>query len=1311
MKVYLNPVEVYLRKYTAVCLLLPLFVCAVEAQSFYSGQAARAVIGQTTFSAGTANAQAYILGGASGVAYSNGYLWIADSNKLGFTPSNNRVLLFSASEVPGPKDDLSTVQSGDVQCHLCGFPAFNVLGQADYMSNNPGSGNSATPGVKGTGYMQTPSGVATDGTILAVADTDNNRVLIWNSLPLASIGIQPNIVLGQANFTAHASGLTRSSLAGPVGVWVQNGKLFVADTSNSRVLIWNSIPTQSGQPADLVLGEPDFTSRPGRTPSSTAANRLYFPTSVTSDGTRLFVADTGNSRVLIWNSIPTTTDQPADLVLGQPDMTSMASNNTGVCGGSVLCAASLNFPAFALSDGAHLYVSDTGDNRVLVFNSIPTANSANADVVLGQPSFSSDINTSQTVSITSTVVDNTGAVDTVPSPTGLAWDGANLYVSDPSNRRVLLFTPADTPLPDYSVVNTASGPAFIRQEGIVSLFLTAGGVITANDTVSISIQSKAYTYTVKAGDTLDAIAKGLVSAINTGTGDPNVTALFAGAGTASVYLSSKIANAGFDSILLSTTSSNTANVNSIASGGYLTSGTAGTGSAGMLVEIDGTNLSDTTNSNANQVAAQTAVQVYMDGLPVPLFSISPTQIIAQVPFSFTNGTAPSGSISSVAGTDRNSVSVYVRTVHNNGSVTVTNATPLYIAPANPGLFDAQAFPGQPRPWPALNAFHQSGNPNVIVSVDGSVHAGDIATLTINSRNYTYTVVAADTLTTIQNALINKAVNDPDVTASRGAAFNRIVLTARVSGAAGTGIPVSATVSGTGATLLLSAYSAATCCNVTPNSLITPANPAAPGELINVNATGLGILSNNTATNTVTATLGGSDAQVISAGLVSGSQSAEQIQMIVPTNLSPNQFTQLYVAQNAFISNIVTIPVGSAVQAGPPGVGFASSPLVVGPPTLVFANQNLGMSRTTQSVTVYNPGAAAQSVNVDGGNLGSFAMGANSCGASLAPLTSCTVNITYNTGGTGVNRGSLTISAAGSLPQVVSLTGYTVAGFEILSRYSGAALDVTGYSSSDGAVLQQWAYLSGANQQWSFVPVGDGSFTIVSSLSGKVLDVTGLSTVNGAIIQQWDSLGTANQRWTLVLTPDGYYKIRNVMSGKVLDVTGLSTANGAVIQQWDSYADPGNQQWQIVPVQYYKIRNLNSGKVLDVQGTSNADGALIQQWDSYADPGNQQFQLIPVPGSGLYFSIMSRRGGKVFDVINQSTQSDANIQQYDSLARTNQQWSFLSTDVGGAFEIENNASGRALDMTGFSTVNGALVQQWDYLSGANQKWVLVPLGVQ
>ena len=107
------------------------------------------------------------------------------------------------------------------------------------------------------------------------------------------------------------------SLRAPQGVWMQNGKLFVADAQNHRVLIWNSIPTANEQPADIVLGQDNMNAAdeldPIKKNITIGADSLLTPTSVSSDGVRLFVTDLGLNRVLIWNTIPTRNHQPADI--------------------------------------------------------------------------------------------------------------------------------------------------------------------------------------------------------------------------------------------------------------------------------------------------------------------------------------------------------------------------------------------------------------------------------------------------------------------------------------------------------------------------------------------------------------------------------------------------------------------------------------------------------------------------------------------------------------------------------------------------------------------------------------------------------------------------------------------------------------------------------------------------------------------------------------------------------------------------------------------------------------------------------------
>jgi len=149
-----------------------------------------------------------------------------------------------------------------------------------------------------------PSGLSSGGTRLVMADTWNNRVLIWNTAPMSARA--PDLVLGQPNFTANDAGRGRGQMNWPVSTSTDGTRLVVTDTMNDRILIWNSFPTTNGQPADLVL------DGDGNEPSK---SRIEWPWGVWTDGRRLAVSNTTIGSVLIWNNFPTTDDQPADVLL------------------------------------------------------------------------------------------------------------------------------------------------------------------------------------------------------------------------------------------------------------------------------------------------------------------------------------------------------------------------------------------------------------------------------------------------------------------------------------------------------------------------------------------------------------------------------------------------------------------------------------------------------------------------------------------------------------------------------------------------------------------------------------------------------------------------------------------------------------------------------------------------------------------------------------------------------------------------------------------------------------------------------------
>ena len=156
-----------------------------------------------------------------------------------------------------------------------------------------------------------------------------------------------------------------------------------------------------------------------------------------------------------------------------------------------------------------------------------------------------------------------------------------------------------------------------------------------------------------------------------------------------------------------------------------------------------------------------------------------------------------------------------------------------IVPQNPGIF---AQPGTD-PRVAMMMQRIGTQASGTVSVDGSINAGDVGTVTIEDRSYSYTVQASDTLASVRDALIVLINQDPKVQAFAAVSFTRIRLMARVPGPEGDGITFTAS-NATGAQLIMTAFNTALCCaNTGP---VTPANPALPAETINIYATGLGL---------------------------------------------------------------------------------------------------------------------------------------------------------------------------------------------------------------------------------------------------------------------------------------------------------------------------------------------------------------------------------------------------------------------------------------------------------------------------------------
>ncbi|MEM1001077.1 MAG: NHL repeat-containing protein [Bacteroidota bacterium] len=180
-------------------------------------------------------------------------------------------------------------------------------------------------------------------------------------------------------------GSEKNPFLAPRGIFVSKGKLFVSDTGRNRVFIWNNIPTETFQEPDVILGQESIDETGRNAKSKVSSSTLQYPSGIWSDGKQLIVADAWNHRVLIWHEIPTKNAQEADVVLGQPNFSTNQPNVYGQA--SDPDANTLNWPYGVFSDGTHLWIADTGNRRVLFFNEIPKSNFSKADRVIGKPNF------------------------------------------------------------------------------------------------------------------------------------------------------------------------------------------------------------------------------------------------------------------------------------------------------------------------------------------------------------------------------------------------------------------------------------------------------------------------------------------------------------------------------------------------------------------------------------------------------------------------------------------------------------------------------------------------------------------------------------------------------------------------------------------------------------------------------------------------------------------------------------------------------------------------------------------------------------
>ena len=449
------------------------------------------VIGQTSLSGKSANA-----GGISatslalalsqitntGIAIdSAGNLWVSDT-------ANNRVVRYPAAL-------LQKGQNGPI--------ADLVIGQNDFVSRIQ-----ATTVTSKTNLIQ-PLGLSFDATGHLLVVDSGRRVLVYpagvatNGVALRIMGLDPTVsTSGQQ---------TAISLNVPFGVTGTSAGIVVADSGNNRLMVFPSVetwPTEGTQlspTATAVIGQTNFTSvKANQGQGDSSAGSFNFPSQAAFSGSELFVADSQNNRVLVFNVSPTGVTNTASRVIGQLDFPYNATNliegkefqlASNIATTSPLGTAILDQSV----SPPRLWVADSLNNRILGFKDFTRAkNGDKADIVIGQPDFFRSLVNYPTNDATQPNAQG------LRFPTGLTVDSAgNLFVADTGNSRILRFPSpfdsgknalqsADLVLGQINFTSTVTDPTDRTMSAPISLALTAdagnaalpaGGFLIATDSV------------------------------------------------------------------------------------------------------------------------------------------------------------------------------------------------------------------------------------------------------------------------------------------------------------------------------------------------------------------------------------------------------------------------------------------------------------------------------------------------------------------------------------------------------------------------------------------------------------------------------------------------------------------------------------------------------------------------------------------------------------------------------------------------------------------------------------------------------------
>jgi sugar lactone lactonase YvrE len=316
---------------------------------------------------------------------------------------------------------------------------------------NDGAGPTAT--------FSDPYGVTSDGTNLYVADSKNNKI---RKIVISSGAVTTLAGTGAAGAADGAGSVATFNYPQGITIDVTKTNLYVVDQFNNKI---RKIVIATGDVSSFT-GVPNATVAAGATDGTGTAATFNVPTDITSDGTDLYVTDSGNNKI---RKIVTATG----VVSSFTGVASTAGAGGAVDGAGT--AATFSYPFSITADSANLYVTDYGNQKI-------------RKIVIATGVVSSFTGVASTVGVTG-ALDSAGATATFNWLRGITTDGTNLYVTDSGNNKIRMIVIATGVVSSVTgVANTAGVAGTADGAGAAATFnwpqgitATAGGMLYVAD--------------------------------------------------------------------------------------------------------------------------------------------------------------------------------------------------------------------------------------------------------------------------------------------------------------------------------------------------------------------------------------------------------------------------------------------------------------------------------------------------------------------------------------------------------------------------------------------------------------------------------------------------------------------------------------------------------------------------------------------------------------------------------------------------------------------------------------------------------------